>query len=113
MSAPESRTFLLEIGCEELPDRMIVPALEHLGREFELLAARERLGEVVREPELAGTPRRLALRARGLKPRQEDREVQVLGPRAGANRRGGSVWPSGAGSRGSLRRMSSPPIFRP
>lgn len=84
MSGGPAPFFLLEIGCEELPDRMIVPALEHLGSELTALAQKERIGSPVLEPPLLGTPRRLAIRARGLLARQEDREVEVAGPRVEA-----------------------------
>jgi glycyl-tRNA synthetase beta chain len=82
--AGSERYFLLEIGCEEIPDGMIAPALEHLEGELAALARRERLGDLVLEPESLGTPRRLAVRGRGLLDRQADREVEVTGPRVEA-----------------------------
>ncbi len=84
MSARPDRWFLLEIGCEEIPDGMIVGALRWLSREFAALAERSRLGEVRFDPELLGTPRRLALRATGLLEGQPDRELEVVGPRVEA-----------------------------
>ena len=84
MSGPKERYFLLEIGCEELPHGMIAPALEHLQKELTALAQRERLGALALEPEYLGTPRRLAVRGRGLLEHQEDRQVEVAGPRVEA-----------------------------
>ena len=81
MSGGESPAFLLEIGCEEIPDWMIVPALEFLKTEFRALTLRERLGDPEFKPALLGTPRRLSMLARGLLARQEDRIVEVTGPR--------------------------------
>ena len=78
------RWFLLEIGCEELPDTMIRQALRHLAREFASLVERSRLGSARYDPELLGTPRRLALRAAGWLEAQADRELEVVGPRVGA-----------------------------
>ena len=79
-----SSLLLLEIGCEEIPDWMILPALDHLKREIAALCGKERLGEPVFDPPLLGTPRRLAVLAGGLRLRQEDREVEVTGPRVEA-----------------------------
>ena len=84
MSARSDRWFLLEIGCEELPDGMILDAVRWLGREFAALVERSRLGSVRFDPELLGTPRRLALRATGLVEAQPDRELEVVGPRVEA-----------------------------
>jgi glycyl-tRNA synthetase beta chain len=66
--------FLLEIGTEEIPDWMIVTALENLRLLFEKL---EIPHESVR---LDATPRRLVLRADGLPARQPDSVERVLGP---------------------------------
>ena len=84
MKHPASSLFLLEIGCEEIPDWMIVPALEFLKREFAALSQKEGLGVPVFEPSLMGTPRRLSLLAADLRLRQEDRDVEVTGPRVAA-----------------------------
>ncbi len=78
------RYFLLEIGCEEIPHGMIAPALEYLQAELTALVQRERLGALALDPEYLGTPRRLAVRGRGLLDHQEDREVEVAGPRVEA-----------------------------
>jgi len=70
--------FLLEIGAEEIPDWMIVPALDHLRAAFEELLAANRLsGEV---EWVDATPRRLVLKASGLPGGQADSEELIGGP---------------------------------
>jgi len=70
--------FLLEIGTEEIPDWMIVPALNQLQDTFQALLDQEGLGGKVTSVD--ATPRRLVLRAEGLLERQPDVEELVLGP---------------------------------
>ena len=71
--------FLLEIGCEEIPARMIDAAAAELGRRVNDVLKRERLS-----PSLAGnvfsTPRRLAVVVSNVSPAQADVEEQVTGP---------------------------------
>jgi glycyl-tRNA synthetase beta chain len=69
-----SLPFLLEIGTEEIPDWMILNALENLHLLFEKLAIPHE------SVTLDATPRRLVLRADGLPERQADSEERVLGP---------------------------------
>jgi glycyl-tRNA synthetase beta chain len=71
--------FLLEIGLEEVPARMIDAAQEELARRVGEVFLRERLtpnGNL----ELFSTPRRLGLLARGIAASQPDAEEHVLGP---------------------------------
>jgi glycyl-tRNA synthetase beta chain len=70
--------FLLEIGAEEIPDWMIVPALDHLRGAFEKLLADNRLSGKV--DWVDATPRRLVLKANGLPAGQADSEELVSGP---------------------------------
>jgi glycyl-tRNA synthetase beta chain len=81
-------TFLLEIGTEEIPARMLDGALRDLGRRIFEAAVEEGILPAGTLPEAAlaafGTPRRLAVRITGLLPRQPDREVEVTGPPASA-----------------------------
>jgi glycyl-tRNA synthetase beta chain len=79
-----SLPFLLEIGTEEIPDWMIVPALNNLQDMFQALLDQQALGG--RVTSVDATPRRLVLRADGLLERQADIEELVLGPatKAGA-----------------------------
>ncbi len=73
-----SLPFLLEIGTEEIPDWMIVPALNNLQDMFQALLDQHVLGGMVKVVD--ATPRRLVLRAEGLLERQADVEELVLGP---------------------------------
>jgi len=84
-----SLPFLLEIGTEEIPDWMIVPALNNLQDMFQALLDQQVLGG--RVTSVDATPRRLVLRAEGLLERQADVEELVLGPAksAGAGAAGG------------------------
>jgi glycyl-tRNA synthetase beta chain len=70
--------FLLEIGCEEIPARMIDDALQQLGLRVGELLAREGLG-LPASVRVFSTPRRLSLIA-SIAPGQPDVEEQVLGP---------------------------------
>jgi glycyl-tRNA synthetase beta chain len=73
------RDFLLEIGTEEIPARMIAAAQEELQRRVGDLLKRERL---VAEAKLAAfdTPRRLAVLASGIADAQPDATEQINGP---------------------------------
>jgi glycyl-tRNA synthetase beta chain len=73
-----SLPFLLEIGTEEIPDWMIVPALNNLQDILQGLLDQHALGGKV--VSTVATPRRLVLRAEGLIERQADTEELVLGP---------------------------------
>ncbi|MGP0021744.1 MAG: glycine--tRNA ligase subunit beta [Candidatus Sulfotelmatobacter sp.] len=70
--------FLLEIGCEEIPARMIGAASAELRERVAALLSRERLssGEVAH----FDTPRRLAVLAAGIAASQADVVEQVTGP---------------------------------
>ncbi len=70
--------FLLEIGTEEIPDWMIVSALNQLQDHFQsMLDSYSLEGRVIWTD---ATPRRLALRADGIIDRQPDSEEVVMGP---------------------------------
>jgi glycyl-tRNA synthetase beta chain len=70
--------FLLEIGCEEIPARMIDAASQELRERVAALLGRERLaaGELTS----FDTPRRLAVIASGIPAAQSDVTEQVNGP---------------------------------
>lgn len=70
--------FLLEIGCEEIPARMINGAREQLARSIESLLKREYLGGS--EPQLFSTPRRLAILVKDVVERQHDSTAIQTGP---------------------------------
>src|SRR5512139_929954 len=70
--------LFLEIGAEEIPAGFVPPALEQLERDLAKALDDARLshGEV----KSAGTPRRLAVWARDVAPKQTDAQSQALGP---------------------------------
>jgi glycyl-tRNA synthetase beta chain len=72
------RDFLLEIGTEEIPARMLAGAMTELGRGLE--SALGAAGLRPESVEVFGTPRRMAALVRGLPARQDDQDVEVVGP---------------------------------
>ena len=72
--------FLLEIGLEEVPARMIAGAEAELGRRVHDLLSRERLLEVGATLKTYSTPRRLAVLVEGLRAAQADVEEKLTGP---------------------------------
>lgn len=70
--------FLFELGTEELPDNVIVPAIKALQRSFEQKLKDENLkwGKL----RIGSTPRRLSIYAEDLPPRQADIEISKVGP---------------------------------
>ncbi|MGB9195511.1 MAG: glycine--tRNA ligase subunit beta, partial [Terriglobales bacterium] len=73
--------FLLEIGCEEIPARMIDGAMGELRERLGALLQRERLAPAG-EISWFDTPRRLAVMATGIPAAQPDVTEQVTGPSA-------------------------------
>ena len=71
--------FLLEIGCEEIPARMIPAAQTELQQRVTDLLKRERLATARRITSL-DTPRRLAVIAEGIPAAQPDLVEQITGP---------------------------------
>ncbi len=71
--------FLLEIGTEEIPARMIAAAQAELGRKVGELLTRERIGGSG-EIRSVDTPRRLAIVASGISAAQPDISEQISGP---------------------------------
>ena len=84
--------FLLEIGCEEIPARMISAASEELRERIVALLNRERLsgGEVT----CFDTPRRLAVMAAGIAASQADMVEQVNGPSVNVAYKDGQPTPA-------------------
>jgi glycyl-tRNA synthetase beta chain len=72
--------FLLEIGLEEIPASMIPAAQAELAKRFRELLTRERLVADDFEVKSYSTPRRLAVLAEGLLPKQADMEELLIGP---------------------------------
>src|SRR5438874_10232680 len=71
--------FLLEIGCEEIPARMIAAAQQELQRRVADLLDRERLPASVPLTSV-DTPRRLAVLASAIPAAQPDVTEQITGP---------------------------------
>ncbi|HEV2133003.1 MAG TPA: glycine--tRNA ligase subunit beta [Terracidiphilus sp.] len=72
--------FLLEIGLEEIPARMIAEAEAELGRRVRDLLTRERLLSPDGAVKTYSTPRRLAVLAEGVATAQADVEEKLTGP---------------------------------
>ena len=72
--------FLLEIGLEEVPARMIASAEAELGRRVHELLTRERLLEDGASVKTYSTPRRLAVLVEGVLASQADTEEKLTGP---------------------------------
>ena len=72
--------FLLEIGLEEVPARMIAGAEAELGRRVNELLTRERLLGAKGKLTAYSTPRRLAVLVEGVLARQADTVEQLTGP---------------------------------
>jgi glycyl-tRNA synthetase beta chain len=72
--------FLLEIGLEEVPARMIAGAEAELGKRVNDLLTRERLLAPGARLTTYSTPRRLAVLAEGVLAKQADAEEQLTGP---------------------------------
>ena len=84
--------FLLEIGCEEIPARMIDAASRGIARRVGALLNRERLsgGEVTH----FDTPRRLAVMASGIAASQADVTEQINGPSVNVAYKDGQPTPA-------------------
>jgi glycyl-tRNA synthetase beta chain len=84
--------FLLEIGCEEIPARMIDAASRELRERVGALLSRERIdaGEIVH----FDTPRRLAVMAAGIPAAQADVTEQVTGPSVNVAYKDGQPTPA-------------------
>ena len=85
--------FLLEIGCEEIPARMIDAASLELRERLNTLLQRERL-EPAGAVSYLDTPRRLAVLASGIPASQPDITEQVNGPSAQVAYKDGQPTPA-------------------
>lgn len=85
--------FLLEIGCEEIPARMIDAASRELRERLNTLLQRERLQPAGAISHL-DTPRRLAVLASGIPASQPDITEQVNGPSAQIAYKDGQATPA-------------------
>src|SRR5258708_39043848 len=85
--------FLLELGCEEIPARMIAAASQELRERVGALLQRERLA-VGGNLTTLDSPRRLAVVASGLPDAQADVTEQVTGPSAQVAYKDGQPTPA-------------------
>src|SRR6516164_19124 len=106
--------FLLEIGTEEIPARMIDSARDELARRAQDLLSRERLADAP-EIESYSTPRRIAVLARNVAMQQPDVQQQLTGPslklafKDGAPTPAAEAFAKKAGiAVGSLQRVTTP-----
>ena len=70
--------YLLEIGLEEMPAQMILPAVEQLKSMVQKTCENYQLS--FNEISTFSTPRRLAIQIKGLPEKQDDRSVDLKGP---------------------------------
>jgi glycyl-tRNA synthetase beta chain len=84
--------FLLEIGCEEIPARMIAAASAELRERVGALLTRERL--VAASVTGFDTPRRLAVMIPGIPASQPDVTEQVTGPSVNVAYKNGEATPA-------------------
>ena len=71
-------TFLLEIGLEEMPAQMILPAVEQLKSLAQKTCEKHRLN--FNDLNSYSSPRRLAIELSGLPDKENDRKVELKGP---------------------------------
>ena len=81
--------FLLEIGLEEVPAQMILPAGEQLRRFAQQWLEKESLSGSI---EVFGTPRRLAILISEMPAKQESRTLEIKGPPAQIARDAAGNW---------------------
>ena len=84
--------FLLEIGCEEIPARMIDAGAAELRERVVNLLSRERLN--AREVSFLQTPRRLAVLVHEIPDRQPDITEQLTGPSLSVAYKDGQATPA-------------------
>jgi glycyl-tRNA synthetase beta chain len=84
--------FLLEIGCEEIPARMIEAASGELRERVSKLLSRERL--MAGEVRSLDTPRRLAVMVSGILSAQPDITEQISGPSVKVAYKDGQATPA-------------------
>ena len=84
--------FLLEIGCEEIPARMIDAASQELRERVKSLLSRERLGP--NDVTTLETPRRLAVMATSITAAQAEVVEQLTGPSVNVAYKDGAPTPA-------------------
>jgi len=84
--------LLLEIGCEEIPARMIAAASQELSERVSAMLSRERLASSAVSH--FDTPRRLAVMAEGISPAQPDLKEEITGPSVNVAYKDGQPTPA-------------------
>ncbi|PKN73691.1 MAG: glycine--tRNA ligase subunit beta [Candidatus Cloacimonetes bacterium HGW-Cloacimonetes-3] len=92
----EKRPFLLELGCEELPEKQLDIAIETVREAFGKFLGDNNLS--CDTYQVSGTPRRIFILSEAMDDKQADVEVQKLGPAVGiAYTAEGKLGPAGLG----------------
>src|SRR5688572_29255728 len=94
-SAPAPADLLIEIGCEDLPARYVLPLAEALARGVEQGLQKRGVGAVIAHT--FATPRRIAVLVEGVSPRQADQKIERKGPKLAAALKDGQPTPAGLG----------------
>jgi len=87
-------TYLLEIGLEEMPAQMILPAVQQLKSLVQKTCEKHQLS--FKELRTFSSPRRLAVQIQGLPEKQEDRSVELKGPPAAIAKDKDNNWSKAA-----------------
>ncbi len=101
----EKKRLLLELGCEELPDKQIDIAINSIETSFKAFLVANQLGcDTI---QASGTPRRIYLDVSGLDSHQSDEVVEKIGPAISiAYTKDGELSPAGLGF---LRKCNATP----
>src|SRR5258708_1305573 len=87
--------LLLELGCEDLPARYVVPLADALARG--VTAGLAKRGVVTGAVRRFATPRRIAVAIAGVPATQPDQQVERLGPAVAAALKDGQPTPAALG----------------
>jgi glycyl-tRNA synthetase beta chain len=82
-------SFLLEIGLEEVPASMVLPAIEQLQQLASKTLQQQNLSGQI---EIFGTPRRFGLLVRNLPEKQDDQTQEIKGPPVELAREENGLW---------------------
>ena len=104
----KTANLLLGVGIEEIPDWMIVPALDDLRRRFLAALEKFQLHEGV-TVETHATPRRIVMWATGIPVKQADAKETVTGPPASAGEKAAEGFARKMGiEAGQLKKTETP-----
>ncbi len=87
-------TFLLEIGLEEMPADVILPALKQLAEKIQATCEQNKLE--IQKIDTFSTPRRLAVLLDGLIEKQDDQVLEIKGPPANIAKDENGEWSKAA-----------------